>query len=466
MTTPRQPLRQALQRASLRAVALSVLTAVLILSAVTFFSLRTQVNHSQQLIGRTIAYSVEAAVAFRDKDAADEILARIAREERLVEARIVTTDGAEFVHFVRDARNTIESIGEAFGRMVFAEQTHAEILSDGKRLGLVSLRSDGSVFAAFFFKLFGSIVASLALAALASAVFSSNAASRIVAKLDAFAAITCRIRRDRDYGLRVPAFDVREFDELGRDFNALLVEIESRNTELLARGARLEQANASLSHIALHDGLTGLPNRLHFNDRLAAVRTAAIACGGKVGLLYLDSDGFKAVNDNHGHASGDALLVELARRLKAAVRASDLVARLGGDEFAVILDPLAGPEEAVRVARNILATVIAPVPLPSGGTVTPGMSIGIAVFPEHGYAAEDLVRAADHAMYVAKSAGKGVYRVFDPADAPTRADLRTRASDHGLVPLTRRATDAAPVSADAAAPTEVPKLPSPLEKTT
>ena len=161
-----------------------------------------------------------------------------------------------------------------------------------------------------------------------------------------------------------------------------------------------------IQRVAHHDSLTGLPNRLLFNDRLQQTISLAKRGAQQFALLYLDLDKFKAVNDALGHAAGDELLQAVATRIRQQVRESDTVARIGGDEFTAILPNLARPEEAELVARKIIAAVAAPFQLCSQQhTVTIGTSIGIALYPADGQVADTLVNAADAAMYRAKQVG-------------------------------------------------------------
>jgi diguanylate cyclase (GGDEF)-like protein/PAS domain S-box-containing protein len=169
-----------------------------------------------------------------------------------------------------------------------------------------------------------------------------------------------------------------------------------------------KQTEERIQRVAHHDGLTGLPNRLLFNDRLGQAVSIAKRSSRKFALLFLDLDKFKPVNDELGHAAGDELLSAVAARIRQQVRESDTVARVGGDEFTVILPDLAGREEAELVARKIIASLAAPFRL--GGekrSVAIGTSIGIAIYPADGRDADALVKAADAAMYRAKQAGSG-----------------------------------------------------------
>jgi diguanylate cyclase (GGDEF)-like protein len=168
---------------------------------------------------------------------------------------------------------------------------------------------------------------------------------------------------------------------------------------------------------ALHDPLTGLANRALFRDRLAQALGRAQRDRTLAALLLIDLDGFKAVNDTHGHAAGDAVLLALARRMVARRRAVDTVARLGGDEFAVVLAGVRDRADAARLAAETLATCQHPVPF-EGHLLHPRLSVGMALYPQDGAGERDLLRRADRAMYDAKARGGG--RV-EPASGAARA---------------------------------------------
>ncbi len=163
-------------------------------------------------------------------------------------------------------------------------------------------------------------------------------------------------------------------------------------------------------HEAFHDSLTGMPNRALLMDRMSHALTRAERSESPVGVLVVDVDDFKTINDSLGHGAGDALLVQIAGRLGSHLRPSDTIARLGGDEFAVLLEEVAEPGDAARAADRVLEALSRPFSI-SGREVSVNASIGIAVGNE---GAETLLRDADLAMYRAKADGKGRYEAFEP----------------------------------------------------
>jgi len=171
-----------------------------------------------------------------------------------------------------------------------------------------------------------------------------------------------------------------------------------------------------LTRLALYDGLTGLPNRLLFSERLTRAITAARQSWRMAAVLFMDFDGFKRVNDTWGHDAGDTVLRILAQRLRACVRENDDVARRGGDEFLVLMPTLAVPEDAATLARKILQTCGEAMTV-KGRRVQLGVSIGIGIYPFDGQDAEAMIVSADRAMYSAKRRGKGTY-VFAQRDTP------------------------------------------------
>ena len=170
-----------------------------------------------------------------------------------------------------------------------------------------------------------------------------------------------------------------------------------------------KETQRQLERLAWHDVLTGLANRALFNDRLQHAIARARRLQERVALVYVDLDGFKPVNDTLGHEAGDAVLVEIARRLQAAVRESDTVARLGGDEFAVVLEGMCDDAALAQVADKLVQLLQQPVVLGEERAKLSG-SLGVSVFPEDGQDAHGLVRCADGAMYLAKQEGGGCYR--------------------------------------------------------
>lgn len=190
---------------------------------------------------------------------------------------------------------------------------------------------------------------------------------------------------------------------LGEELEASYQEIERRVAD---RTAELAIANGKLARRALYDDLTGLLNHSGFWERLS--HRLALADRRQTGfaLLYLDVDDFKAVNDTLGHAAGDRLLVDLAARLRAALRRGDTAARLGGDEFVVLLDEVATKEAALVLAERLSEVLRAPYQIGTDGWIATA-SIGVAVSSEGLGTADEVVAAADTAMYDAKRRGGG-----------------------------------------------------------
>ncbi len=194
------------------------------------------------------------------------------------------------------------------------------------------------------------------------------------------------------------------------------------NVSLLGRGERellhmtavdisdRKRAEEQIEFHAYHDTLTELPNRRLFGDRLELSLLAAKRARGNVAVLFVDLDRFKTINDTFGHSIADALLVEIAQRLRSCVRQTDTVARFGGDEFTIILPDLHQPEDAARVAEKILESVVEPAAV-GGATIEISVSVGVAVYPYDGTDSDTLLRNADKAMYRAKEAGRNTYQL-------------------------------------------------------
>jgi diguanylate cyclase (GGDEF)-like protein/PAS domain S-box-containing protein len=179
--------------------------------------------------------------------------------------------------------------------------------------------------------------------------------------------------------------------------------------------SQLKNSEAKLEHLAHHDPLTNLPNRLLLQSRLTHALESAERHKRGVAVLYIDLDRFKNINDSLGHPVGDQLLEAMARRMLARLRDEDTLGRLGGDEFLLVLEDLQRPGDAAGVAQELIRLLEHPFRLPGGHEVYVGASIGISLFPDDGATVTELIQHADVAMYQAKESGRNTYSFYTPA---------------------------------------------------
>jgi len=219
-----------------------------------------------------------------------------------------------------------------------------------------------------------------------------------------------------DHKLRALAAGAKDF--ISKPFDLAEARTRIHNMlEVRLLYKQLEQYNRALESFALHDALTGLPNRRLLFDRLALAIAHARRRTSTMAVMYLDLDGFKQINDTLGHDAGDALLSMTANRLVAAVRQEDTVARLGGDEFVIALWELNHIDGMARLVSKIIQAVSQPYSI-QGHDVNITASVGVGIYPTHGEEVETLMKSADLALYAAKRAGKNAWRIATCAAPP------------------------------------------------
>jgi diguanylate cyclase (GGDEF)-like protein len=218
-----------------------------------------------------------------------------------------------------------------------------------------------------------------------------------------------------EHKLRALASGAKDF--ISKPFNILEVNSRIRNLlEVRLLYMQLERANQALEFLALHDGLTGLPNRRLLNDRLSSVIALAHRNESMMAVLYLDLDLFKEINDRFGHDVGDVLLAEVGRRLQSAVREADTVARLGGDEFVLVLSDLKEIADIEVMVSKVIAAVAQPYDI-NGTEMSITASVGVSIYPTHGESAAMLMKRADMALYRSKHVGKNNYCIASDHDS-------------------------------------------------
>ncbi|MCG6576296.1 diguanylate cyclase [Pseudomonas sp. AF32] len=402
LPTPRirPTLGSVIGRGHLIVALVAIAMASVSLTLLGVLALRVYADHNLHLIARSINYTVEAAVVFDDSAAATEALALIANTEEVADAQVFNEHGRLLARWQRPETGLLSDLEMHIAKAFLEKPISLPIIHQGRTIGSILLAGHGGSLLRFLLSGLAGIILCTAVSAWVALYLARRQLRAITGPLRYLAEVAHAARSERALDRRVPPAAIAELDNLGNDFNALLAELESWQTHL-------QSENESLAHQASHDSLTGLPNRAYFEGRLIRALRNASKLDEQVAVLYLDSDRFKGINDNFGHAAGDAVLTAVATRVRAQLREDDLVARLGGDEFAVLLSPLHKLEDAETIAEKIIASMEMPIQLPGNASVLTSLSIGIAVYPDHGATPGALLHAADAAMYQAKRLARG-----------------------------------------------------------
>ena len=386
-----QTLRTMLSRGHMRMVLFAVFLATASLALSGVHALRGYAAENVVLSTRSLAYSVEPALVFGDREAARDMVMQLGRAESLSRIEIDDAQGEPFVQWER-GRTSQSGLRDVASRMFWLGPVTQEISFRGEKVG--SVRVTGSLQPLLRYALSALVIAlcCLAITVLATRILARKLEQSIAGPLEDIAQIAHEVSQERRLARRLDRTGIVEIDRFSDNFNALLEELEGWQDSLT-------HENAELSRRADHDPLTGLGNRARFERMFDAAIKVADKSGRQVALLYLDCNGFKGINDNHGHDVGDAVICTIAERLRNSIRDRDRVFRLGGDEFAIVLDNLVSADAVELVAARITENMREPINVALQVARTLSLSMGVAIYPADGDTTRVLVRVADQRMY-------------------------------------------------------------------
>lgn len=384
-------LRGMLARGHLQLVLLAVFLASISVMASGLFALRGYAGQNVALAAETLSYAIEPTLVFGDREAAERVVFKLAANDNLARIEVDDAAGKPFVSWQREDVGGTD-LGPAITGWLGLGPVKRVIAFNGEVVGEV--RVTGAITAIFSYTLAAVIIAlsSLGITLLATQILARRLEEAIVVPLDRVAEIAHQVTTQRRPSLRLAPAGIAEIDQITYDFNMLLEELEKWHEAIATE-------NAELSRRADRDPLTELGNRAWFERSLAGALDEARMIKGQVVLLYCDCNGFKKVNDTHGHHAGDKVIRLVAERLRDAVPNPDWVFRLGGDEFAVVFETDNAEQAAQEAIACVRATMESPINLGVNVEVRLGLSVGHAIFPLDGESPRLLMRVADMRMY-------------------------------------------------------------------
>jgi len=377
--------------------------AVLIVAALVigdqYAEVRTILEDDLLTQANIVADNAAAAVAFNDQKVAQETLLALRGSPNVREAAIYLPTGALFAEYKRDAALPDIPMPGKKGFTYTGDSLDIAhpIGKPGQDLGTLVIRLDMDVLYHSMWRALGAVFLAGVLALMLAFAIISWLQRIIIRPLSRLHELMHAVSDEKDYSVRSDDSGKDEIGFLAAGFNQMLEKIDAHDNKL--------------RKIAHYDNVTELPNRHYFNQRLEDAIGVAAREKQNVGVLFIDLDNFKVVNDTLGHNIGDLLLKAVSEKISRTLRGSDCVCRIGGDEFAVILQDIPGHADAAIVAGKILNEMAKPMWL-SDSEIYIGASIGIGLYPDDATDMNSLLRCADVAMYYAKSRGKNNYQLF------------------------------------------------------
>ena len=397
-------LRSALTRTYLALMWLAVGMSSVLLTVLGMLALRGSMQQNLHVIARSMSYNVTAAVVFQDRPAIYSAIAAMGDGSltEVADVRIADTKGNVLASWHRDGNESATRSATTPGMDWLVPPPLTEpILHDDVEIGHLTVTAYGGSLWTFLLHGLAWLAVSFLLSALCVMYFARKLAGNIISPLHNMAQITRTICIERAFNKRVPAEPVTELNDLVNDFNQLLSTLNTWEHKNQVEYAHLIKQ-------ATRDDLTGLVKRGTFDEHLRAMVDTAAVLGKRLAVLFIDVNEFKQINDTFGHAAGDAVLVGVAKQIRAGLREGDLAARIGGDEFAVLLTQIHASDDPARVVERLHAALKDPLTAADAGKLEVSISVGVALYPDNADTAAGLLHAADTAMYnVKRSRGPG-----------------------------------------------------------
>ncbi|EHK0944522.1 diguanylate cyclase DgcN [Citrobacter farmeri] len=392
-STPRPTFKRALRRINITSVIVTMTLIWLLLCVASVLTLKQYAQKNLELTAATMTHSLEAALVFTDDAAAAETLAALGQQGQFSVAEVRDNNQNVIASWRYNAQENDDKLGDFISHWLFPLPVAQPVWHSGEIIGEVRLTARDSLISHFIWLSLAVLTGSILLASGIAILLTRHLHRGVVEALQNITEVVHDVRTNRNFSRRVSEERIEEFHNFAQDFNSLLDEMEEWQL-------RLQAKNAQLLRTALHDPLTGLANRAAFRSSISALMNDNSARSSSA-LLFLDGDNFKFVNDTWGHAAGDRVLIEVARRLAEFGGNRHIPYRLGGDEFAVVLYGVHSDYEVQRISAALSQEFNRPFDLHNGHLVSMTLSIGYALTWEHA-SAEKLQELADRNMYQAK----------------------------------------------------------------